>query len=123
MTLAGVCMAIIFLKTHDYIKRLTKAGVSYPHAEAHADALSTSMNCDIVTRADLGESVAALTQETYSLKTELKEDLCNLRTALKADISGLRTELKEDISRLKTELKQDIYNLSLYMNEKFSAID
>ena len=79
--------------THDFVKRLTQAGMSEDQAEVLAKGQS-----------DLYERLVTKEYFEFTLNHELEK----LRAELKNDIEKLRAELKNDIEKLKAELKHDI---------------
>ena len=93
----------ITFDTHDFVKRLTRAGMSEDQAEVLANG-----------QADLYERLVTKEYFEFTLKHELEK----LRAELKNDIEKLRAELKHDIDKVqanleqvKAELKHDIEKL------------
>ena len=95
----------IAFDTHNFVKRLTKAGMPEDQAEVLANGQS-----------DLYERLVTKEYFEFTLSHELEK----LRAELKHDIETLRAELKHDIEKVRAELKLDIEKLRADLEQKFN---
>ena len=110
--------------THDFVKRLTRAGMP----EDQAEVLSKGQS-DLYERLVTKEYFEfTLKHELEKLRAELKNDIEKLRAELKHDIEKLRAELTHDIEKVraeleatKTELKRDIKEMEQKLTIKLGA--
>ena len=91
--------------THNFVKRLTGAGMPEDQAEVLANRQS-----------DLYERLVTKEYFEFTLSHELEK----LRAELKHDIETLRAELKHDIEKVRAELKLDIEKLRADLEQKFN---
>ena len=109
--------------THNFVKRLTGAGMPEDQAEVLANGQS-----DLYERLVTKEHFEfTLNHELEKLRAELKHDIETLRAGLKSDIDKvqanlekLRAELKHDIEKVRAELKLDIEKLRSDLEQKFN---
>ena len=106
--------------THDFVKRLTQAGMPEDQAEILANG-----------QADLYERLVTkeyfeftLKHELEKLRAELKHDIAKVQ----ANLETVRAELKNDIEKVraeleasKTELKRDIKEMEQKLTIKLGA--
>ena len=117
--------------THDFVKRLTRAGMPEDQAEVLAKGQS-----DLYERLVTKEYFEfTLKHELEKLRAELKNDIEKLRAELKSDIDKVqanleqvKAELKNDIEKVraeleatKTELKRDIKEMEQKLTIKLGA--
>ena len=110
--------------THDFVKRLTRAGMP----EDQAEVLSKGQS-DLYERLVTKEYFEfTLKHELEKLRAELKNDIEKLKAELKHDIEKLRAELTHDIEKVraeleatKTELKRDIKEMEQKLTIKLGA--
>ncbi len=69
--------------------------------EDRLDALEARIGRDMVTKAELTGTYAALKQDNASLRTELKQDNASLRMELKDEIAKIRAEVKDEIWKVR----------------------
>ena len=107
--------------SHQFVKRMTEAGMPLAQAEALAEEQGGMVNTHFATKQDTGElkhDVGGLKSDVGELKSdvgELKSDVGELKRdvgELKSDVGGL----KRDVGELKSDvggLKRDVGELNI----------
>lgn len=111
----------VHFDTLEFVKTLTSAGVSQPHAEAmaraHAKSMGDVVTNDIASKAD----VAVLRAEMKTLRAEMKADVDVLRAEIKSSADTLRAEYKAGNDALRAEPKSDIAGLRSELKADFQT--
>ena len=122
--------------THDFVKRLTQAGMPEDQAEILSkgqsdlyERLVTKEYFEFTLKHELEKLRAELKHDNEKLRTELKHDIekvqANLeqtKAELKHDIEQAKAELKHEIETNKTELKRDIREMEQKLAIKLGSI-
>ena len=125
-----VLMEIAAFDTHDFVKRLTGAGMPEPQAEVLAIEQSRLLKERLATKQDTAElkhGTAELKRDVAELKretAELKRDVAELKhetAELKRDVAEIKLEIT-DIKREIAELKRDIKEMEQKLTIRLGGI-
>ena len=118
-------MEIAAFDTHEFIKRLTNAGMPEPQAEILAEEQSRLIKERLATKQDLKATEAALEQKLKELEAFIKA----VEAGLKRDLKELEDrlirdnmELKRDFKEVEDRLKRDIKEMEQKLTIKLGAM-
>ena len=100
------------LSTLALVKRMTAAGMTPQQAEAVAESLVTTLEDNVASKRDVGET----RRDILVIEANLKRDLREIESNLKRDLKEMEAALRRDLS----DGKRDIKELDLKM-EKLNA--
>ena len=90
------------------VKDLRNAGADEKLADATVATISTAINEQVATKADLEVVQVDLKSDIKAVRVDLEADIKAVRVDLKSDIKAVRVELEADINAVRVDLKSDI---------------
>ena len=114
-------MEAVTFDTHEFVKRLTKAGMPEPQAEILAEEQSRLIQERLATKKDLKELEVTLRRDFKEIEAALQEKLKALENILELKLKALEDNLELKLKTLEDTLKRDIKEMEQKLTIKLGA--
>ncbi len=101
-------MVTVGFDTHEFVKRLTEAGMPEEQAEVLARSQATLIDEKLATKQDLEALELAMKRDLEVLELAMKRDLEALELAMKRDLEAIELAMKRDLEVHEIAMKRDL---------------
>ena len=113
---------IVAFDTHDFVKRLTGAGMPEAQAEVLAGEQSRLIQERLATKSNLRALELALKNDLEKVQAELQHEFQEHKAANQQALKELELNLKHEIETFKAELKHDIKAMEQKLTIRLGAM-
>jgi hypothetical protein len=108
--------------TLKYVKKLEAVGISRKHAEAQVEVMSSFIDQNLATKADLRETASDIRAEMAKLGSELRSEMAELGSELRSEMADIRTEMRTEITALRSDMDVKFANFGRDFTIRFGVM-
>ena len=116
------CMEIATFDTHDFVKRLTGAGMPEAQAEILAAGQSHLIQKRLATKQDLEGLDTAHNQSLKELELVLKHELEAVKAEFKHELEAIKAEFKHELEAVKAEFKHELEAVKAEFKQELEVV-